>query len=778
MSSNSNGVDNTFWYTQLFDAPTANPNSNGTTEGSQATTSTLTTPVEPQGDWPIANSQDAEGTFQDWNPNSNPPPIPLPMNLSSNINLGMNNFGMEEHRNFSDVTGLGINSGLDQDPFSFSDNAVWENLPDNVSGGGSPFDFTIPGFDMSTPLAHAANNQNLSGDSGAPTDPRISNGLGNSSFNTANKFASGEQNSDAPQQNSTQQGEQDVDGANEEPMARHSSAHSTPTSRPTGSPKLTEGLPNHARTPGTVVASTFAGMQINHATTPQVIQQQQFGHQVVRQGNQAQGANQPSGFEQQQGQYGIAQEFQPGPRGVPPYPLTGPSSQFSNQGMPPSFGAPQQTGAQDIPETVFTSGNTRRSRAVRNPGQYRLIAPAPASAPAPPQYSQQTPRGSRPQDRSQDRPQFHPREQSRGRPRGRPQGRPQRRPQPTPQNQSRGSSGQSSSPQPSSPRDSSPLFPSRLAPDATAMANVAPATQFMESLSSMHLLDRMACIDLLMHSEHMKDYIKPHLWVRYDEGLAKGGRLAARSRLGMSDTVDEVARKHDGQNMKRRVDFQDKKIQNECRKRERAADMTNSENISGVFETNELAPSSSKRPRQTPGFDYGFQYEGGDDPFISNGDSDDESVVPPYHSPKKPRHTRSTPSDLVNKFCSAVNIGDRNPFFDDAIHSALRRLNLVRLIDPAPEYTAHNGELADTNVEHWRACAGQAAGLVLQDHSMCEHCAEHLGDGSVPFTTCVVIADNTPAGQELKGACMNCVYLGRDQECSLRWGEGEEAGAQ
>ncbi|QSZ31916.1 hypothetical protein DSL72_001485 [Monilinia vaccinii-corymbosi] len=347
---------------------------------------------------------------------------------------------------------------------------------------------------------------------------------------------------------------------------------------------------------------------------------------------------------------------------------------------------------------------------------------------------------------------------------------PQDRQQSSPTNQRRGLSTPRNPRQPSTPQGSNPLFPSRLSPETAAFADISPANQFLESVSSLHLLDRMACVDVLMHSELFKDYVKPHLWNKLDEGLARGARLAARTRLGMNDTVEEVQRKHEGLAMRRKAKFQDKQIQNELRLRQRAG-MVTGDMMAGASETGEMTLGGSKRRRQASNPGYGSTYEPGYDPF----DSDSDLLAPSQHSPKKSRNLQSTPSELVNKFCSVTNIGRQNPFFDDAIHRQLRNLNTVQLIDAAPEYFAQHGEISDTKVEHWRACAGQASGLVMGQEHACKHCTDHMGDGSVPFSSCVVIDNAEPAGRELQGACMNCVYLGKDQQCSLRSVRGEGA---
>ncbi|RAL65520.1 hypothetical protein DID88_001086 [Monilinia fructigena] len=164
-------------------------------------------------------------------------------------------------------------------------------------------------------------------------------------------------------------------------------------------------------------------------------------------------------------------------------------------------------------------------------------------------------------------------------------------------------------------------------------------------------MDRMACVDVLMGSELFKDYVKPHIWAKFDEGLTRGARLAARSRLGMNDTVDEIQRKNQGHTARRKVEFQDKQIQNERRLRERAG-VNTSDVVTGVSETSEMASSGNKRRRQVLGPDCSPT----DQPGYSSFGSDSDLLTPSRQSPKKPRHLSSTPSELVNKFCSVANI--------------------------------------------------------------------------------------------------------------------------
>ncbi|ESZ90883.1 hypothetical protein SBOR_8724 [Sclerotinia borealis F-4128] len=613
MSYNHNAADNTFWYPR---PSAASLNSNSTAEGSQTTASTLATPVDPQEDWPIRNSQDVESPLEFYNPNldqlPNPLSAPFPMPFTSSItNPNGNTFGTEGYGAFPNMEDQRMDTRLSQDGFSPFGNAVWGNRPDNVAGGGDSFDLqhfieryglnsTMTRFDTPTPLAHPADNQNLSEKSGAPTAAKPSNDVGISSSNSSAQFTSGAQDAEAPRQDSSEQS-------------------------------------------GQYQANTF------------------------------------------------------------------------DEGLPPTMDASQQSDRLDTPPKVTNAG-LGGPGTVRQSGPLRLLAPVPSTAIS----EQRMPQSQRPPKR-------------------------------------RGTRSQSSSSQLSNPRISfESLVPNRLSPATAAFANVAPATQFMESLSSVHLLDSIACVDLLMRSELVKDYLKPHLSAKYKEGLANGARLAARSRLGMDDKINEMSRKYEDQNVQRKIVFQDKNIKNERRKRERAAGVNGSGMMTDASETGEMTPSGSKRRHQKSG------------PDNSSFDVDSDSFTPPRTSPKKPRLPKMTPSDLVNKFCCEVNIENRNPFFDDPIHTQLRSLSLVRLIDPAQEYTALNGEISDTNVEHWRACAGQAAGQVMDNEQTCRQCADHIGDGTVPFASCVIIDDARSAGRELQGACMNCVYLGKDRECSLR----------
>lgn len=320
---------------------------------------------------------------------------------------------------------------------------------------------------------------------------------------------------------------------------------------------------------------------------------------------------------------------------------------------------------------------------------------------------------------------------------------------------------QLSTPQRNAPR---PLFPNRLSLTTSAVANTAPAVQFMESMSSMHLVDKLACLDILMKDKVFEDYVSPHLWEQHNQGIALGGRIAARRRLSLSEDVNETQRKHAGQKIERRIAFENKKIHGEVRKRRSAAVSNTSSFTTSASETGDMTHSGSKRRRQSSSSGYDRTEEHDHNPF----EFESNLPVPSRHSPKKPRHLGATPSQLVNKFCSEVNMENQNPFFDDDIHRQLRSRDTLQLIDPAPEYVAQHGELSDNKVEHWRACAGQAAGIVMEQDLTCNHCNDHIEDGTVPFASCVIVDAANPAGRELQGACMNCVYLGIDQVCSLR----------
>ncbi|CAD6445387.1 e70c681d-7c9d-4258-aeaf-47e5edd6ac97 [Sclerotinia trifoliorum] len=428
----------------------------------------------------------------------------------------------------------------------------------------------------------------------------------------------------------------------------------------------------------------------------------------------------------------------------------------------PTFGYPQgsrENTFQQLEDQVsplgFACGGIRRPGLAGGPASFRLLAPASSTA-TPRQMTQQ---GRQSKQQGQQSAQQSALTTSWN--------------QPTPQWQI--PQTQSHSQASTSKEPFHRTLPSRLGLAFASLANVAPANQFMESVSNMHLLDKMACVDVLMRSDLLREYMKPHLFEEHNLGCEKGKKYRAATLHGLDTNakIDETQRTYEAQNLKRKREFQDKQIKNECRRRENAARMT-----AGASEVAGMTQSGSKRPRQAFGSDHDFRYEISDDQLDSNDDSDGDSSVPPRNSPKKHRITGPTPSDLVNKFCSSVNIGNRNPFFDDPIHSKLRNLNTVQLIDPAPEYMERNGEIADTKVEHWRACAGQAAGTVLEQGKNCKNCVDHMEEGSVPFSSCVVIDATKLAGQELKGACMNCVYLGKDQECSLRRVEIEETGAQ
>ncbi|KAF7855355.1 hypothetical protein EAF04_010098 [Stromatinia cepivora] len=568
-------------------------------------------------------------------------------------------------------------------------------------------------------------------DSDAP-GPQPSNDAHNISSDTPVQGTGNVQGVQPQQQSSQQAGQHQSASASVPPAHQRSVALSEGTLRATGSWKSSDTSPILAQELNTTDRS-FAG-----------------DRSESQEGSQSPAAKQSGRVgKQQHGRYGTASEHHRNRLGVVPHPKSG-SLQGPRQD---TFPQPEN----QVSPLGFASSGTRRAGTAGRPASLRLLAPATSTA-TPRQLTQQ---GRQPKQQGQQSAQQSAPSASRN--------------QPAPQWQTPQAQGHS---QPSTSNDPfHRTLPSRLSPTIASFANVAPANQFMESVSSMHLLDKMACVDVLMRSDLLREYMKPHLFEEYNLGREKGKkyRAATLHGLDMNAKIDETQRTHEGQNLKRTREFQDKQMKTECRKREKTASMTAS-----ASEIAGMTPSSSKRPHQASGPAPDSHYEVSDDPFDSNDDSDGDSFVPraPRNSPKKPRLAGPTPADLVNKFCSFVNIGNRNPFFDDPIHFKLRNLNTAQLIDPAPEYVARNGEIADTNVEHWRACAGQAAGTVMEQEKTCEHCADHMDDGSVPFSSCVVIDATKPAGQELKGACMNCVYLGKDQECSLQRAESEETGAQ
>ncbi|KAJ8062136.1 hypothetical protein OCU04_008695 [Sclerotinia nivalis] len=589
------------------------------------------------------------------------------------------------------------------------------------------------GYGPSTPFG----NWQLDGQSMDPAadidapGPQPSDNTHNTPSDTSVQGAENVQGVQPQQQSSQQAGQHQSASASVSPAAQQQSvALNEGTPRATGNRRSSDTTPILAQEPTTTNRSPAGN------------------HSESQEGSQSPVAEKSGHVGQQQHRrYGTASEHHDNRPGVVPHPTSG-----SLQG--PRQDTLQQPEGQVSP-LGFASDGTRRAETAGRPASFHLLAPAPSTA-TPRQLTQQG-RQSKQQDQqsAQQSAQSTPRNQ------------------PAPQWQIPRAQSHS---QPSTSKDSfHRTLPSRLSPTTASFANVAPANQFMESVSRMHLLDKMACVDVLMRSDLLREYMKPHLFEEYNLGREKGKKYRAATLHGLDTNakIDETQRTYEGQNLKRKREFQDKQMKNECRKREKAASMT-----TGASKIAGMTPSGSKRPRQASASAEDSHYEVSDDPFDSNDDSDGDSFAPPRNSPKKPRLARPTPADLVNKFCSIVNIGNQNPFFDDPIHSKLRNLNTVQLIDPAPEYVERNGEIADTNVEHWRACAGQAAGTVLEQGKTCKHCADHMEDGSVPFSSCVVIDATKPAGQELKGACMNCVYLGKDQECSLQRAESEETGAQ
>ncbi|TGO26899.1 hypothetical protein BPAE_0051g00340 [Botrytis paeoniae] len=328
------------------------------------------------------------------------------------------------------------------------------------------------------------------------------------------------------------------------------------------------------------------------------------------------------------------------------------------------------------------------------------------------------------------------------------------------------------------------ILPSRLDPKAAAFANVEPAEDFMKTVSKMPFLDRVACVDRLMREDLFKDYMKPHLFREYNTGRENGLKLALerRTKGSLHGIIETTEINHERHSMKWKAKFDDMQIENERRRRELAARTNAGGMTTDTSENLGMTPASSKRRHQTLASAQDSHYEVDDDEVIESDDgSDDQLFVHPRNSPKKPRTSGPTysgprPSDTTDKFCS--HAVENIPFLPDPIHSQLCNLSIEQLIIPVQEYIAQNGEIADTNVEHWRACAGQAAGTEMEQEMACTHCADHMQDGSVPFASCVVIGATIPAGEHFKGACMNCVYLGKDQDCSLRGVESEESEAQ
>ncbi|KAM0149594.1 hypothetical protein ACHAQE_008891 [Botrytis cinerea] len=327
-------------------------------------------------------------------------------------------------------------------------------------------------------------------------------------------------------------------------------------------------------------------------------------------------------------------------------------------------------------------------------------------------------------------------------------------------------------------------LPSRLEHKTAAFVNVEPAEDFVKTVSKMPFLDRVACIDRLMREELFKDYLKPHLFRVYNTGREDGLKFALerRSKGPLHGIIETTEINHERQSIKWKTKFDNMQIKNERRKRELAACKTSGGMTTDTSENLGVAPSGIKRSHQTLESAQDSHYEIDDDEMIEsvNG-SEDQSFVHLRNSPKKPRTSGPAssglrPSNITDKFCS--HAVENIPFLPDPIHSQLRSLSIEQLIIPVQEYINQNGEIADTNVEHWRACAGQAAGTEMEQEMACTHCADHMQDGSVPFASCVIIGATIPAGKHFKGACMNCVYLGKDQDCSLRRGESEETEAQ
>lgn len=327
-------------------------------------------------------------------------------------------------------------------------------------------------------------------------------------------------------------------------------------------------------------------------------------------------------------------------------------------------------------------------------------------------------------------------------------------------------------------------LPSRLERKTAAFANVEPAEDFVKTVSKMPFLDRVACIDRLMREDLFKDYLKPHLFREYNTGREDGLKFALerRSKGPLHGIIETTEINHERQSIKWKTKFDNMQIKNERRKRELAARQTSGGMTTDTSENLGVAPSGIKRSHQTLESAQDSHYEIDKGEMIESVDgSDDQSFVHPRNSPKKPRTSGPAssglrPSNITDKFCS--HAVENIPFLPDPIHSQLCSLSIEQLIIPVQEYINQNGEIADANVEHWRACAGQAAGTEMEQEMACTHCADHIQDGSVPFASCVIIGATIPAGKHFKGACMNCVYLGKDQDCSLRRGESEGTEAQ
>ncbi|KAF7896559.1 hypothetical protein EAF00_006573 [Botryotinia globosa] len=327
-------------------------------------------------------------------------------------------------------------------------------------------------------------------------------------------------------------------------------------------------------------------------------------------------------------------------------------------------------------------------------------------------------------------------------------------------------------------------LPSRLNPKAAAFANVEAAEDFLKALTKMTFFDKVACVDRLMCDDLFKDYMKPHLFHEYNTGRDDGLKfeLERRTKDPMLAMIETTGIKHESQRLDKKTKFDDMQIEIERRRRELAARAAASGMATDTSEDIRMTPVGSKRRHQAIASAQYSHYEIDDDGVIeSDDDSDNHSIIHPRNSPKKPRTSGPTssgpkPSDITDKFCS--HVVENIPFLPDPIHSQLSKLSIEQLIIPVQEYIAQNGEIADTNVEHWRACAGQAAGTEMEQEMTCTHCADYMEDGSVPFASCVVIDAAIPAGEHFKGACMNCVFLGKDQDCSLRRVESEENEAQ
>lgn len=684
--------------------------------------------------------------------------IPSPYVPQTNIY----GFNTQEYGQHPGPVGLGINSGLDQGPpflldprFNYlsgggNSTATQHNMqPDNNIHGFGPSSHE-PHFNTRTPSALATEDQYAAGGSGGPTYSQSPNEVGNSFFDNSTQFNDSAQDVEGMQpifNPSLQPSRPVFDG-------RTSYGHWQNDGQ-SGNPLADSDAPNPQSSNGS--HNTSSGPLGQDIGDMQGVDAQQPSSQGGQ--HQTTATNMPPA--NQQG--GESSERTPRAPGDRRRPIDTPSPEIPATGY--EFSALGAETLQDYRDRIARESGVTEDPARGHPGapfewpsgqsggvqhtafdptQYRPLAPGlpPSDQPAKQQHRKGRPK----QGGVSSPPNLRPRQK------------------PTPQGRSRHS--QSSSP----PARSDPAFQSRLNPSTTAVANVGPANLFLRSIGSMHLLDQLANFDVLMQSEHAQDFIKPLLTAEYDKGHSKGIKNKAMFSLtgAMIEDAQFAQVKHD---IKQKRTRQDLKIESERRRRERGGTSSGSGiMMSGASEIYGMPPVSGKRHASGPPHDDRYVFGG----YQSNGeDSEDDIVVPRRGSPKKhrtsgpPMPSGPTPAELVNKFCSETNIRNQNPFFDDEIHTQLRKLPTEQLICVSDQWVAQNGNIADTNVEHWRACAGQAAGMELDADKACKHCAEHIEDGSVPFETCVVLDDRTEIGQQLNGACMNCIYLGIEQECGL-----------